>query len=240
MTQSQTARIIDKIRKLLAMADSDRNDNDNERETALRQANSLMDKHGVSMLDMDDDSEADPNGERGESDTATGAAIWKAMLISHVAKLYGCKSYRTTGSRGRTYVVGREVHRTVVLSMSEYLMRSIEREVVGYRGRGRAFTGAFRKGAADGVGMQVDRILGARRNTGSAGTGMVLADYYRNEALANVRYMSDNGVRIRKSETYSSSKDGHSAGEAYGGKVSLNSQVSGRQAGSGMLRLGNG
>jgi len=35
---------IEKIQKLLARADADRNDNDHEREIALRQANALMAK----------------------------------------------------------------------------------------------------------------------------------------------------------------------------------------------------
>ena len=50
-------KIIDKIAKLLARADESRNDNPHEREIAMRQANSLLVKHGLSMTDVTDQAE---------------------------------------------------------------------------------------------------------------------------------------------------------------------------------------
>ena len=131
MTNEKT---IGRIRKLLAMADKESGASDQERETALRRANSLMDKYNVSMMDVSEDARGED--ERNCESIATGTVKWKAAVISVIGKLYGVFVYRTTGRDGCTFFVGRESSRVAVRYISEYLIRSIEAEaktVIGDR-----------------------------------------------------------------------------------------------------------
>lgn len=56
-------KILDRIRKLLAMANDERG-NDNERETALRQAHAMLTKHGLELADVEahEREKMDPRG----------------------------------------------------------------------------------------------------------------------------------------------------------------------------------
>jgi hypothetical protein len=57
--------LLTKIRKLLALADTSANDNETERATALRQAESLMVKHSITMADLGEQEQLDQIGELG-------------------------------------------------------------------------------------------------------------------------------------------------------------------------------
>ena len=81
------ARILEKIKKCLALATSD---NANEAATALRQAHALMDKHGVSAeaVTMADIGEAAASS---QTMAHNKPAHWEAALASMVGKAFGCK-----------------------------------------------------------------------------------------------------------------------------------------------------
>ena len=153
MTNEKT---IDRIRKLLAMADAENGASDQERETALRRANTLMDKYNVSMMDVSEDERNED--ERSSESIATGTVKWKAAVITVIGRLYGVFVYRTTGKDGRTFFVGRESSRAAVRYISEYLIHSIEAEAKTVIGN-RAYKNAFRLGAAAGVAKSVDAII---------------------------------------------------------------------------------
>lgn len=87
-------KILDKIKKCLAMASSA---NEHEAAAALRQAQKLMEAHGVSDRDM-------LAAQAGESGTKAGAATkpatWEANLAVSVGEAFGCRvlfSQRCTG-----------------------------------------------------------------------------------------------------------------------------------------------
>lgn len=96
------AKILAKIKKCLALASSS---NPNEAATALRQARSLMDKHGVT-------SETIVMADIGESSVPSRTmardkpARWEVGLAAMVGDAFGCKMMvaRTLAQRGRVHI----------------------------------------------------------------------------------------------------------------------------------------
>lgn len=80
-------KIINRIKKCFAMADSS---NPNEAATALRQAHALMDKHGISSLEI-------TMADIGEGEAAFQSlardkpARWEGFLATMIAKAFGCQ-----------------------------------------------------------------------------------------------------------------------------------------------------
>lgn len=78
-------KIIDKIKKCLALAKSS---NEHEAAAALRQAQKLMQAHGISDLDM---SAAEATEARAKAGATRRPAGWETYLAGHVADAFGCK-----------------------------------------------------------------------------------------------------------------------------------------------------
>jgi hypothetical protein len=88
-------RIIDKIKKCLALSQSD---NPNEAASALRQAQALMKKYGV-------DAAAVADAEIGEADVDVQSAnvrrppMWEARLVVMVGEAFGCRGLIYQGTK---------------------------------------------------------------------------------------------------------------------------------------------
>lgn len=219
-------KILARIRALLAMADPVNNASDQERETALRRANYLMDQHQISELDLGQ--EEDSAGPRGKTALDTGSTRWKTQVVNALAPLYGCKCYFTSGADGRTYLVGREQHREVLASMARWIWRTIDAEAQR-QPSDRRYRNAFRKGAARGVRDSVERIIAERaRPAASDSRALVLVDYYATELQLNVDWVASNVGTLSRTTSTHSSRDGFASGRTYGQSVSLRGQVSSR------------
>ena len=228
------AKVIKKIKALLAIADAKKNDCENERATALRQATKLMDEHSISEVDLNQ--QEDPRG-AGHAETKTSR--WKAKAIYYISKLYGCDCYRTTGRNGRTYVIGKLSHRTTVLAMGEYVINSIEREAKKFKGAGKAYITSFKVGAADGVHFQVNELLEARKQGETTSTSKALAvvNHYELEKQANKQWLKDQGIELRSAgRSKLSDGNAYAQGTRYGRSLSLRNQVEGN---SNQKRLSN-
>lgn len=235
--------LLDKIRKILARADEARNDNEHEREIAMRQANALLVRHGLSMADVGDvdidGARAVDFGRLGKVEIEVGAGVWYAGIYHQMALLSGCQVIRsaTRGSR-KVYILGRELRAATVREMSRYLIMSIEREAAraGYR------KSQFGTGAWHGIANQVRRIL-AEQAAGkidgqqvAPGTALVVVDQYKNAMIEANRMLREEFPRARSSSHRSHDSEGLRAGRQYGERVSLSAQISG----AGQRRIGRG
>lgn len=88
-------KIIDKIKKCMALAKSS---NEHEAAAALRQAQKLMQAHGISDLDM---SAAEATEARAKAGATQRPAGWETYLAGHVADAFGCKlMFTSSWARG--------------------------------------------------------------------------------------------------------------------------------------------
>ena len=107
--------IIEKIRRLLALAGN--NPNEAERVQAMLKAQRLLEQHDLQMKDVSDDEKQavllDPHVKTDK---------WRVMLFSAVALIYDCECL----GRGRgLFVLGLEGHADVTVEIAKWLMRLI-------------------------------------------------------------------------------------------------------------------
>lgn len=235
-------KLINKIQNILARADADRNDNPHEREIAMRQANALLVKHGLSMTDITDQTERkDTLGALGRTQETLGSRyVWEAGVWSAVAKLNACQVIRTPRRTGRIQIslIGRQLNCTVTKQIAAYVVASIKREA-----KAQGFSSvAFGVGAWTGVSDQVDELLEARKRNVldnevvPESTAMMVIDQHKQSLAETNKATKEFFPRIRSgSYGYNGDRAGTSEGRAYGRKVGLNNQL----GGAGQRRIGN-
>jgi hypothetical protein len=231
--------IIRKITALLARADQNHNDNEHEREIALRQANYLLAKHGLDIATFTKEQQEAAQGPMYESDDPIGRAIWKAGIYSSIARLHNCTCIRSPQNQS-IHVLGRRAMVDVARSVAEWVIRSIEREMPiawdAVEGKAsinrRSFHTSFGNGASGAVSDTVDRIL-AERKKGRIGDeqlsrsqALVLSNQDKRALQESEDYLKKLYPHLRSgSGSYSGSDEGYAAGRTFGSSLSLNNQI---------------
>lgn len=217
--------VLRKVASLLARADEARNDNEYERATALRQAQYLMDEYNISMIEAE---ARQTHGERDQEGFWVGSGPmgkWQTRVYNALAPLYGVTVY----IQGDTvFTVGSEVNREIHQSMTEYVIRSIQREAEKCKGMGRAYINSFRKGAAYSVRVTAQRIV-EERKAKPEGKGKELVEFNDRELQLNEDWLKDMGILLgtRHSKSRVTDAAGYFAGRKAGEGISLSSQVGG-------------
>lgn len=238
----ETNRILDKIRKLLARADADRNDNEHEREIAMRQAQALLTKHGLDMAEV---GETDPSvyeGALGKIEVEVQVAYWVSSVYHVIAELNGCTTikqcWRGRGS-SRITIFGRATRVTTARAMGDYVVASVKREMNAKHAEmpwmnKNKFSNDYGVGAAHGVNLQVKRIL-AEMKKGVVGEEQ-LSDS-RALVVVDQHALATQGAFALRDETFPKLRKGGSmraegnaaykAGRDFGSNIGLNKQVGG-------------
>jgi len=83
--------IMDRIRKLFALGDKNRNPNEGEVKTALAMASKLMQKYNLTLSEIDLEKQKDDIGKE-YTKTKASISFWERRLGSMVAKLFDCEN----------------------------------------------------------------------------------------------------------------------------------------------------
>lgn len=233
--------IIRKISALLARADRSQNDNEHEREIALRQANYLLAKHGLDIATLTKEQRDARQGPMFESDDVIGRALWKADIYRSIAKLHNCTCIRSPQNQS-IHVLGRKAMVDVARSIADWVIRSIEREMPiawdAVEGKAsinrRSFHTSFGNGASGAVSDTVDRILVDRKKGRigdeqlSRSQALVLANQDKKALQESEDYLKKLYPHLRSgSGSRSGSDKGYAAGRTFGASLSLNNQIDG-------------
>jgi hypothetical protein len=126
---------MDKIRAILRKADEGDNPSEHERDVAIRLANKLLLKHGLTMSDVGDLDPEDKSGRMFEHAsglyTLGDDDYWRGELLFRIASVYFCKVYRgSTNDHGAYHwmMVGRLDHIQMTRAMFEFVAPQVERE----------------------------------------------------------------------------------------------------------------
>jgi len=237
--------VIEKIQKLLARADADRNDNEHEREIALRQANALMAMHELSSIDLTESEQRKELGELTESDDPLGNALWNSSVYSAIAKMNNCRCIRSPHNK-TIHILGHSSKVTVTRDLAAYCIRSIKREMPnawnGLIGKAneskRSFNTSFGNGAASAIFNNVHKIVEARKQGNidgqqlSSSQAMILVDIHKKQLAEVNSFVRQTYPHLRTGNgSRSYSRAGYSAGKSFGSGLSLNNQVGRRSAG---------
>lgn len=124
------SKILDKIKKCLALSQSPEA---HEAAAALRQAQKLMEMHGISQIDlkMSDVGEVKVNS----AVSVSRLKDWETALVSTVGKAFGCKLMWTRSSSYAENVYGSftMVGLKSQLELAEYTVKVMQRKVVKAR-----------------------------------------------------------------------------------------------------------
>lgn len=223
-------KILEKIRKLLAMANHE-NANEHERDTAMRQAHALLTKHGLDMAAVEDHQreKVDPRGEFIHEDWSMP---WTRTVRAAIAKLFMCEYYcgqKINGTRQRHYFVGRESNATTAEYMSVFVVGSILKEGRSRYGHNLSpQTRAFGQGAANRLYARVEEMIVAKVQEvqTSDGKGLALIDLRTAENEGNADFVKDWKIKKAVSRTTSLDAGAYRAGTAHADTIGLNVQVS--------------
>ena len=245
----QVEKAIDKVRKLLKVADSGATGNgvEHEQETALRQALAIMAKHNLSMADIE---EVEEKEDRDNIEIAEEFPCpWRRVLAGAVAKLFFCTFVFIKVPNKQKYkfiFVGLESNAITAKEMTQYLIKSVFKE--SYRQQKErnetvAFGTTFRNAAANRIAVRCNALMEEAQADTSlvSGRALTLTSVYEQEEKLNLNYIDKvMGMPLveKKIKGEYKSRSGLAAGTDYGNKVNLNRQLSAPKATAPTLSLG--
>jgi hypothetical protein len=233
--EADKARALDRIRKMLALA-NDATASEGERDNAMRMAHKTLAKWNLSLAEA----KSSPD-DRGKNILAMRSPPWARTCANAVATLFFCEYFfiqRRGEQRIHHYFIGREANAVTAMEISAFVIRSIQNESGRKRkeiGADGAWQTAFIKGAAHKVYYRCQELRkqaemeSAMANVPkSSGTALVLASVYQQELAANAEWLERNGWRVKVAKTRQQdvkNYDAYVRGTEYGAGISLNRQI---------------
>lgn len=123
---SEKAKILDKIRKCMALSASS---NEHEAAAALRQARALMEKHGITDTDV---LAAEAGEMAAKASAASRPTNWESRLAYYTASIFGCQvvfrsGWAEIGRCGQWAFIGTGARYEVAKYCFEVLLRQVKR-----------------------------------------------------------------------------------------------------------------
>ena len=214
--QDKENRIIEKIRKLFALAAND-GATGAESENAMRMANAMLSKHSIEMSQL-----AGTN----ETVFCTFAEYdikpqWRRTVIGTVCKLYNCRIvFDYNWPEPKTLIIGTGANRMTATIVIDQLLDQIQKECVGKGSQ-------FRNGAAYGLYDVVNKILDERKldkNEILPGTGLVPLDQMEQQMNAANLFVEENFKGLVSSKNNGKASQ---EGREYGQGLNPGARVSG-------------
>lgn len=187
-------KIIDKIKKLLALANNSAA-TEGERENALHMAHNLLVKHNLEMKDLQ---EHEIKENRIFERLETFQMKWCRGVAISIAKLFFCEMFtegKINGTKGRYCFVGKESNATTAALMTEYVISSILREARKLYGSNLApQSTSFGHGARAKLRDRINEMISTTSQ--ATGTGLVVLELYDLEISANKSFIDAEGIKL--------------------------------------------
>lgn len=241
------AKILDTIKKLLALAEDARG-NESEMHVAMEKVHTLLSKYNLSLTEVrDHDSEnsilsVDVCKTSFFDDSSGHMKHWKGCVWGAIARLYygyvySCltmvtdpnnpyKSRRVT----QYTIIAHKDNAEIAIAVVQFVLsqaRSIANRECSRMGR--SYKDSFLKGLAFRVSQRVDELIRQAKEgkVVSDGTALVrLDDLYDKYAVAQREFVKQLGVTIQTNTWHAKSRVGFVAGKKAGDQISLNRPVS--------------
>jgi hypothetical protein len=228
------SRIIQKMKKLMAMAEG--NANENEAMTAARQLQILLAKHNISMSELDTPDEEKEQIE--SSSESHKCRPWKRVVALSIARLYFCEMYFTRMGNGKSsyFFVGTETNRNFAMQIFSMVVKSIEKdsrkqskEIYGKEDS--SFVNSFWSGAMHRISERcAEMIEEAKRgeivDDNGANLPALVSVYEENNKRVS-DFLSKTTFKSASSNTRATNSVGISRGKAAGDRVQLNRGIGG-------------
>jgi len=229
-TTAPNSSVIEKIKKLLALADG--NQNEHEREVAMQFAMDLLAKHNLSMSLLE--GTADVSICEVEGDFRNDPWIRHVLLAAcklYYTELYISKRFDPIRwqTRAVPVFVGTAENIAVSMDVASWLLNSIRKESNRlykdeYERR------SFRSGAAIRILDRAHEMVEKEKRAGETTTGTGLVVLRNQLERANQDHLAKLNLRHRRSRRSCVDIDAYTSGEDYGGRVRLNRRAAGEQS----------
>lgn len=237
---SPTDKLLDRVRKLLALAESP---NVHEAAAAAARAQEIITRHKLAgLLEAQQEAEANLSDGRDEPlEVARKIRKWKLVLAAGLAEANGCMAYTVAAGRREQHlcVAGHPDDQVAVAALWEWLVKRLEwLSATEGAGQDRDWHESFRIGAADTI---VDRLTEAQRaqtvavaeETDAAATvpsegALVRLDAALEARAEAVSRYADEQLGLKKGRGITVRLDALDAGRAAGRDVELPEPPAGR------------
>lgn len=232
-----TEKIIDRIKKLLAMAEH-AGSNEHEATIAMERAYKLMAKHNIDRSEVNDNDEVEEVN--GNSFTRKRGGPWARGVCHGIAALYFCEYYYR-GGKQRTDThsfVGTEGNVAIAQMVSNYVMDMIDGEAkrtavsTPFETKTQ-YLNSFRNMASQRIKTRCFEMVAEAKagemkdETGTTNLPALLSVYEQHQTQAQ-EWMKENvaGLRTKAMRSRSTSSAGASAGLSAGNRVNLRPSIS--------------
>jgi hypothetical protein len=225
---SDLNEVLARVRKLLALAGN--NPNENERNAALGKAQALMMEHKVEMAQVASSPETTDEPVTDDHEPVWGTqrgrrAPWRGLLLVALAVPNACK---VLWYGGEMRLIGSKSNVEYVRALYQWVAPQVDRMATERgRGQGRVYIDNMRRGIIDGI---RDRLKEQPKE--SSVTALVIVDREKAALTAFLKTI-DTGRPVQSNAR--GDQQARSAGRAAAGQISLS--PAGRQVASGTLRL---
>lgn len=227
-------RILDRVRKLLALANDERAA-EGERDNALRMAHNIMAKHQLDMMDIAEHLR-DKEDPRGHFEEEGWNLMWCNKIRMQIAKLFGAKYFmgrKINATRGTHHFVGRASGATTAMLMSDWIIKESLRQADKYAGHRLTAGGrAYGEGIAAILAARVSKLIKEKNDEVRESSGRDLVVILDDETEANDNYIEDVlGIKLKTRSLRKSrmDRDGFAAGLEHGANINLSTQLANKK-----------
>ena len=216
-------KIYEKIKKLMALSSG--SNFEDESNTALAMANSLMEQYNITAKDLDEYGRSQEfgkltNDQKGEP---TLYKIWEKQLMNAIAKLFNCELVfsHEVSRKSTMHVLGREGNVRTAIAMNDWIVKKIKADAKAkYPGRQMASRNSYALGVVDNICSRVQQMV-EERNKEAEQNGWGLVPVNEVKEFMKQQYPS---CKVASSKGTMSDSRAFGAGVADGANIGLNKQ----------------
>lgn len=203
--QDKENRIIEKIKKLFALANDD-GATGAESENALRMANAMLSKHSLEMNQLTGHDE-DVFCTFAEYNLKTPGNM---RAIGAICRLYNCRViYDYNWPIPKTLIIGTGANRMTAVIVIDQILDQIKKECKGQNA-------AFKEGAALGLSDVCNKIIKERKEDTQEilpGTGLMVIDQMKRQEMAASDFVDANFSNLKSGRRKRASAEGRAYGQ---------------------------
>ena len=216
-------KIYEKIKKLMALSSG--SNFEDESNTALAMANSLMEQYNITAKDLDEYGRSQEfgkltNDQKGEP---TLYKIWEKQLMNAMAKLFNCELVLSheVSRKSTMHILGREGNVRTAIAMNDWIVKKIKEDAKKkYPGRNMSARNSYALGCVDNICSRVAKMVEDRNKEGvQNGWGLVPVDEVKQFMRQQFPHLSHS-----KSKATNSDSKAYGAGIVDGANIGLNKQ----------------
>jgi hypothetical protein len=214
------ARQLDRVRKLLALAQSP---NVHEAAAAAAAAQTLIEEYRLhGLLDQDAEEEVVTDGRGEPLEVARRLRRWKTLLAGGLARINGCTAYTVTlGKERHVLIAGRDEDREAIRALFSWLVQKIEwLSATHGKGQDRSWHNAFRVGACEVVVQRLGEAQNQARATLSTTAMSVVTPALERRREAVDAFVADR-LKLKRGRRLRVDAAGYERGREEGSRLSL-------------------